>query len=173
MEGRKVKDKMVWSERLFQKITGYIYFVQADRMGPIKIGIAKDVGKRLIGIQTSNPYPLRLLCFFPGNEEMEKEIHVAFYFVRLEGEWFLPHPKLLKLIEERQKINEKMGFVDPNPEEDFGDWTLEGDKWDDHRLMIKRLQREHWEKPEWQLEALAEEYSKYAILTYQKGGCHP
>lgn len=163
--GKKMIGKMDWCETMFQKITGYIYFVQMDRIGPIKIGIAKDIGKRLFGLQTGSPYPLRLLCFFPGNEEMEEEIHISFDFIRLEGEWFLPHPKLLKLVEERERLNRRSGFVEPNPEDDFGDWTLGGDKWEDHRLMIKRIQKDHWEKPERQLAALAEEYSKYAILT--------
>jgi len=78
--------------------SGYIYFIQMDRIGPIKIGYAKDIKKRLISLQISSPYPLKLLCHYKADVEHEKEWHQAFEFIRLKGEWFLPHPFLLKQI---------------------------------------------------------------------------
>jgi len=32
---------------IFEKKTGYIYFIQMNRIGPIKIGFAKDPFKRV------------------------------------------------------------------------------------------------------------------------------
>jgi hypothetical protein len=100
-------------------ITGYVYFIQIDRIGPIKIGFTKDLGKRLMGLQVSSPYPLRILCLFPGNENMEKEIHDSYREMRMEGEWFLPHPFILKEIDCFKEINNKNGFIEPIPEYDI------------------------------------------------------
>ena len=47
--------------KIFENRTGYIYFIQMDYIGPIKIGIAKDLKTRLNHLQSANPYPLRLL----------------------------------------------------------------------------------------------------------------
>jgi hypothetical protein len=93
----------IWDE----KYSGYIYFIQLDRIGPIKIGFTNDVGNRLVSLQTSNPYPLRLLHFFPGNQEMEREIHSCFDEMRMNGEWFLPHPFILEEIQEQIIISNK------------------------------------------------------------------
>lgn len=120
-------NEMTWARPMFQVITGYIYFVQMDRIGPIKIGFAKDIGKRLLSLHTGSAYPLRLLCFFPGNETMEEGIHLAFNCFRLEGEWFLPHPRLLRLIDE---ILKQPGTNKHDPEKHFGDWTLGGNAWE-------------------------------------------
>ena len=105
------------AREMFCEMTGYVYFVQVDRIGPIKIGFSKDVGNRLISLQTSNAYPLRLLCCYPSNETHEKEWHSAFHDMRLEGEWFLPHPLLLREINDQIGINIKhgQGAIDRSP----------------------------------------------------------
>jgi hypothetical protein len=102
---------------MFCEMTGYVYFVQMDRIGPIKIGFSRDIGKRLVSLQTSNAYPLRLLCCYPSNESHEKEWHSAFHNMRLEGEWFLPHPKLLREIDGQIQINNRngQGAIDNRP----------------------------------------------------------
>lgn len=99
--------------------TGYVYFIQMDRIGPIKIGFTKDVAKRILHLQVSSPYPLRVLCLFPGTEETERELHECYKDMKLEGEWFLPHPVILKDIEEILKHNQSKGFVCPIPEYDI------------------------------------------------------
>jgi len=115
--------------RMFQVLTGYIYFVQMDYIGPIKIGIAKNVQQRMRELQTGSPYRLNLLCCFPGNEDMEREIHLGFSEIKLEGEWFLPHPFLLREIRMQIELNKKHNFVIPNPERDLGDFTLASEQW--------------------------------------------
>ena len=77
---------------------GFIYFIQMDRIGPIKIGYAKNIGKRLVHLQISNPYPLKLLGFYKADKIHEAEWHSVFNWLRLKGEWFLPHLFLLKEI---------------------------------------------------------------------------
>lgn len=78
---------------------GYIYFAQMDHIGPIKIGYTKNVKKRLASLQTGSPYKLSILCIMPGTESFENIIHVGLDEIRLEGEWFLPHPFLLHEID--------------------------------------------------------------------------
>ncbi len=109
---------------MFKKVTGYIYFIQMDRIGPVKIGFTKNIEKRLVSLQTACPYPLNLLCIFPGNEDMETDIHSCFKEMRMEGEWFLPHPFILGEIENFKKINKKNNFILPDSNKDLGDWSL-------------------------------------------------
>jgi hypothetical protein len=116
---------------MMEEVTGYVYFIQMDRIGPIKIGFTKDIGKRLLSLQVGSPYPLRLLLITPGNERFEKEIHSCLNNLRMEGEWFLPHPKLLKEIEFMRSQDHLRGFIEPNPKYDIrpGLLTPEYDKW--------------------------------------------
>jgi len=91
---------------LFENPRGFIYFVRMENMGPIKIGFTKNVRKRLYSLNTSTPFPLQLLLSYPADEEEEEEIHDGLREIRLNGEWFLPHPFLLKEIEQIKKIME-------------------------------------------------------------------
>lgn len=109
---------------MFFNVTGYVYFIQMDRIGAIKIGYTTDVEKRIASLQTASPYKLYLLCVFPANEEIERQLHYCFRDVRLEGEWFLPHPFLLKELDLIINLNKKHGFKKPNPEFDIHDNRL-------------------------------------------------
>lgn len=116
---------------ILKETTGYLYFIQMDRIGPIKIGFTKNIANRLIALQTSSPYPLNLLCITPSNENQEKEIHSCYDAIRLEGEWFLPHPLVIRDIENIKYFNKKNGFNMPNPKIDFHPHQLtpEYDEW--------------------------------------------
>lgn len=92
---------------MFEKITGYIYFIQMEEAGPIKIGITRDINKRLAHLQTANPCKLKLLYFFPGGVGTEKELHNILKNYSLEGEWFSYHPKVLQEIEQQKRISAK------------------------------------------------------------------
>lgn len=71
-----------------------VYFIGADD-GPVKIGIATCVKKRLYGLQTSNPNKLYVLATCPGGHDRELEYHAQFAAHRLSGEWFERTPELL------------------------------------------------------------------------------
>lgn len=81
--------------------TEYVYFVQVEDGGPIKIGFATNVSTRLAGLQTASPYPLRLLKAISGSRHREREIHQKFSEDRLRpnAEWFQPSPALLDFIQ--------------------------------------------------------------------------
>jgi hypothetical protein len=70
-----------------------IYFIQAGDDGPIKIGVTgRSIHKRLAGIKTGCPWPLRLLGEAPGDFVQEQVIHLHLVQFRMEGEWFWPDP---------------------------------------------------------------------------------
>ena len=132
---------MTWCREMFLNITGYVYFVQMDKIGPIKIGFTKNINRRIGALQNAIPYQLNILCFFPGNEEQEGELHFAFDKVRMKGEWFLPHPKLLDVIEEQNGLNKRDDFIEANPEKDFHDESL-GSPWYDSPQAKEEWERE-------------------------------
>jgi hypothetical protein len=72
-----------------------VYFIQAGEDGPIKIGCAVDVPRRLKVLQTGNVEVLRLLCDFEGGPEEERRLHRLFAGHHLRGEWFRPSIELL------------------------------------------------------------------------------
>ena len=79
---------------------GYVYFIQVDVDGPIKIGFAADIRDRMSNLQTSSPYDLKLLAWFEGTVADERAMHAKFSQHRLRGEWFRPADDLCRAIEE-------------------------------------------------------------------------
>ena len=74
-------------------IPAYIYFVQAGYIGPIKIGVAQDVDKRIKDLQVGNHMALLLIAKIgPFSEThaycIEKNLHKKFRKHHVRGEWF-------------------------------------------------------------------------------------
>jgi hypothetical protein len=81
----------------------HVYFAQSINGGPIKIGCAVDVEKRLKSLQVGSPTPLKLLgVLYGGGRKKENELHKRFATQRLEGEWFAVSGDLM---EEIKKAN--------------------------------------------------------------------
>lgn len=57
-----------------------------------KIGVAQDVYKRIIGMQTSCPYELKIVATYTPTKlsafDLEKTLHSHYATSRLKGEWF-------------------------------------------------------------------------------------
>ena len=71
--------------------------IQAGEGGPIKIGKANDLPKRLAGLQTANPSELRVIGWHPGKTyRFEGRLHTELAAHRIRGEWFHPHPDVLQ-----------------------------------------------------------------------------
>lgn len=70
----------------------------------IKIGCAKNVASRLRDLQTSAPYPLRLLAVAPGGRKEESAFHERFKRLRVQGEWFSVSRGLLSFIATLQEV---------------------------------------------------------------------
>jgi Meiotically up-regulated gene 113 len=75
-----------------------IYFLQASIGGPVKIGFAADVERRVRELQCGSPFPLRVLAAWQGDGRDERELHERFAADREHGEWFRPTAELRALI---------------------------------------------------------------------------
>jgi hypothetical protein len=92
----------------------FIYILKSDKY--YKIGIAKDVAKRIRELQTGNPIKIALVsaAFFENAPQFEKKLHEAFSEYWTHGEWFeLPAEKLedlLAILENKDFINQVPPF---------------------------------------------------------------
>lgn len=76
-----------------------IYFIQCPDGGPVKIGYAEDVTKRVKDIQSCSPVPLALVATFDGDLKSEARWHKLFADQRLHGEWFAPTLEMAEAVE--------------------------------------------------------------------------
>lgn len=83
------------AEKKTKKFKGYIYFIQGQYGGAIKVGFSIDPRKRLKELQTGYPDTLRILLMIPGDEATERTLHRQFEGARLKGEWFRPDDCLI------------------------------------------------------------------------------
>ena len=63
-----------------------VYFLQMGIEGPIKIGTARNLKKRMAALST--PDPLQVLATIEGGREIEQQIHKALAKYRRRQEWF-------------------------------------------------------------------------------------
>lgn len=90
--------------RRVRRSDGVVYFAQLGTGGPIKIGRAVNVEKRLRCMQTSVPEALRLLATSAGGPTEERALHRRFLGHRVRGEWFRPAPELLEFIASLERV---------------------------------------------------------------------
>jgi hypothetical protein len=67
-----------------------IYFIQEGNDGPIKIGKAGAVERRLKTLQTAHHKELSILQVIPGGAERESKIKNDLTKFKIKGEWFHP-----------------------------------------------------------------------------------
>jgi hypothetical protein len=77
----------------------WVYFVQVEHDGPIKIGTTNRLDERIKSLQTASPYKLRLLAKYEGSHAQERRLHVLYAEYRIRGEWFRPNQSLMELID--------------------------------------------------------------------------
>ena len=68
-----------------------LYIIQSKKTGAIKIGVSKNVEKRLSQMQTSSPYELRLILKLEKKGNMEGFLHRRlknYRTGRSNREWF-------------------------------------------------------------------------------------
>lgn len=79
----------------------YVYFAVSNEGGPhIKIGLSEDVPRRMKEIKCTALATIRR----PYNKalDLEQRLHAHFAESRRHGEWFMPTPELISLIEEHR-----------------------------------------------------------------------
>jgi hypothetical protein len=82
-----------------------VYFIRCNQF--VKIGFTTKLKPRLDLFQSGNPYPLQVIGYVPGGQEMEASIHRALSKNRNVGEWFrLTKPvrqTIVRLLEDTEK----------------------------------------------------------------------
>jgi len=90
-----------------------IYFIvciqhkSKNYLNRVKIGYAKDVKKRLAGLQIGNPVALKVWYSFPIEvhraRDLEMDLHRKFRHSRTIGEWFMIHNVIREWVSEHKK----------------------------------------------------------------------
>lgn len=113
-------------------MTSYIYFIQAQGDGPIKIGVTGDnPRKRMVKIQSDCPWPVKLLGAIEGTVSQEKQIHLVLARYKTQGEWFEPTANVLAAVQTAIECGRAAGFDDPPVELDESAHPLR--KWREDR----------------------------------------
>jgi T5orf172 domain. len=77
-----------------QELDGWIYLIACEQPLSLKIGFTtKHPRTRLKQLQTGNPNKLKLIGWFPGSLQSERDIHDSLAEFRLHGEWFSLTPE--------------------------------------------------------------------------------
>ena len=76
----------------------YVYFIQSEQTGAIKIGVSTSPKDRLATLQTGSSDNLCLLGSTPGDIALEKQLHLKFSRYSIGGEWFELNEELIALI---------------------------------------------------------------------------
>lgn len=76
----------------------YLYVIQAEDGGPVKIGVSRNPANRLSQLQSAHHKPLRIVDSFEGSYATEKRIHERLSEKRLSGEWFEDCPELWEAV---------------------------------------------------------------------------
>lgn len=66
----------------------HLYIIQSAQTGAIKIGRTSDIDQRIKTLQTSNPYPLKVILFVESYGYLERELHERLKQYKTNGEWF-------------------------------------------------------------------------------------
>lgn len=86
--GLRLGADLVKKARAMGGVDTWIYFIQEEDHGPIKVGIGRDPGRRLASLQVGNPVRLKLRSAFKAPAALERLIHDHFSDERMVGEWF-------------------------------------------------------------------------------------
>lgn len=86
----KPKERRTYSFSFLSTTPG-VYFIQPlHKNSPIKIGVAKNLRRRLMDLQSACPYQLSILHIIHDAGRVEEvAIHACFTHLRLHGEWFV------------------------------------------------------------------------------------
>jgi hypothetical protein len=101
---RKYNDFKDGKNKVLKKHKGFVYFVQGQCGGAIKIGYSVKPDERLKSLQTGYPDTLLILAMIPADEYMEKKLHREFEHCKLNGEWFRPDKMLIEKIKELSAV---------------------------------------------------------------------
>jgi hypothetical protein len=93
---------------------GWLYFIQQGGDGPIKIGRATNVRRRLSELRDGSPDELYLIAAIRGGADLERDVHAALRDYWIRGEWFEADAVLTYLAAElgfRYEVLEEYGYL--------------------------------------------------------------
>jgi len=80
-----------------KNIDRFVYFVQGEKTGLIKIGMTENMERRFKTIQASSPDDLEILALIKTNQGDGIYLR-AFADYRIRGEWFRPTGELMSFL---------------------------------------------------------------------------
>jgi excisionase family DNA binding protein len=80
--------------------SGFVYFIQAESGGLIKIGTALDPLVRLVNLQSGSPLRLVVLGCLRGGRTLERALHREFANHHRHFEWFEANAAIVEFIAE-------------------------------------------------------------------------
>ena len=104
-----------------KRITQMLYIIQYGNTNQYKIGITKNLNKRISELQVGSPYELRLVKIWTHTrrekiEEYERVIHRYLikegYQIRKDSEWFRLCKPILKLLLAPNTIQEQNKIIE-------------------------------------------------------------
>ncbi|MFS0688988.1 GIY-YIG nuclease family protein [Sporosarcina sp. 179-K 8C2 HS] len=113
----KRQAKLTFYELYNERELGYVYVIQEEGNGLIKIGKAKDPMKRIPnGLGAKNPYRLKVVHLIPTNFDRQVEgwLHRHFEKKRMNGEWFRLSAEDLSWIKEGDYPLELLELINGN-----------------------------------------------------------
>lgn len=90
LHNHQIKTRNSPNGDIASKESGYVYVLRSAS-NHYKIGRARDVEKRVKGIQTSSPIKIDLIHYFSCKDagKVERYLHRLFDDARIQGEWFV------------------------------------------------------------------------------------
>lgn len=73
----------------------WTYFIRVGNAGPIKIGKADDLSRRVASLQTAHANELTVFSATLGGRPLERFLHQAFATDCIRGEWYRPTRRVL------------------------------------------------------------------------------
>ena len=67
---------------------GFVYFIRINGRGPVKIGFAIAVKKRISQLSVGTHKKPVLIASMMGTQKTEKKLHAKYEKLRIKGEWF-------------------------------------------------------------------------------------
>jgi endogenous inhibitor of DNA gyrase (YacG/DUF329 family) len=89
---------------LKNRLSTYIYLIQAEDNELIKIGFSNNVKRRMKILSNSSPAKLKVLRVIKADSQYESFLHNMFREYRLHGEWFQPHSNIVKFVNDTKDI---------------------------------------------------------------------
>jgi hypothetical protein len=74
----------------------FVYLIEFENR--YKIGVSKNIPKRIKNFNTAHASPCKIVAIIKGDKVLETELHERFATHRLNGEWFIKRPHILKFV---------------------------------------------------------------------------